>query len=103
MGHTQKVRQNKSKTRQVTNSVKDPNIYVAKSIQDANQVAKLAKGQNQHAVRKASMGIISPNNNNSLLDSKLVFSGSQLTTAIQKTVEQFTSTKETAPSNPYGD
>lgn len=49
------------------------------------------------------MGIISPTQNNSLLDSKLVFSGSQLTTAIQKTVEQFTATKESAPSNAYED
>lgn len=42
--------------------------------------------------RKGSVGIISPNTN-SLVQNKLIFSGSQLTTAIAM-VEQHTATKE---------
>ena len=69
------------------NSTKDPHIYVAKSIQDANG-SKITKAANQHSVRKASMGVISPTQNNSLLlENKLVFSGSQLTTATAQAVE----------------
>ena len=73
---------------------KDGSRIVAKSIQETNSSKLKTSGQNQTNLRKASLGIISPTNNTPLVENKLMFSGSQITTVMQKQVEQHTATKE---------